>query len=212
MNIKAIIFDLDGLVINSEVLWKLADEKMWAKRDCNVTSELFLKVLGTGLRKTVEIYKEEFRVKESTEALEKERVNLFSCLLGDKLEPMDGLYNLLERIPNDICLAIGSGGPHKNNIEKILNKLKIKRYFRAIVTGEEVKKSKPDPEVFLLAAKKLKIKPADCLVLEDAPTGIVAAKRAGMMVYGVNKNKIVREELEKAGADKVFSNLGEVEI
>ncbi len=109
-------------------------------------------------------------------------------------------------------MAIATSGPHKKHLPLLLKKLKIASYFSAIVTAEDVKKAKPAPDLFLKAAEELDVNPADCLVLEDAPNGILAAKRAGMIGYGVNKNREVQKELKKAGADGVFSTLTEIKI
>jgi len=81
-----------------------------------------------------------------------------------------------------------------------------------VVTGEEVKNPKPFPDLFLLAASKLNVSPAKCVVFEDTSSGIDAAKRAGMVAYGVNKNKEIQEKLKHSGADKMFSSLAEIKL
>jgi mannitol-1-/sugar-/sorbitol-6-/2-deoxyglucose-6-phosphatase len=212
-NFKAVIFDLDGLIMDSEPLWTMADIQILSRRGHTLTDEIILKRLGTGMKGTIEIYKQEFKITEETDALIKERLIIFSKLLEEKLIAMDGLYYLLDQLSRlKIKLAIASGGPHKKNINKILQKLKIENYFPVIITGEDVVNHKPHPEAFLLAAEKLKINPSDCLVLEDAPNGITAARRAGMKSYGVNKDKKIQKELKVAGADKVFSSLAKIKL
>jgi HAD superfamily hydrolase (TIGR01509 family) len=212
-NIKAAIFDFDGLIINSEPLWEMADMQILSKRGYTLTNKILLKRLGTGMKRTIEIYIEEFGIKEDANTLINERLEVILNLLEKDLVPMEGLYCLLDQFSRlKIKLAIASSGPFKKNVKKFLQKLKIEKYFSVVVTGEDVKNHKPHPEAFLLAARKLKINPADCLVLEDAPNGIVAAKGAGMKSYGVNKDKKIQEELKKAGANRVFSSLAEIKL
>lgn len=214
MKFKAIIFDLDGLVIDSEPLWAIADTRLLGKRGFTPTKELFIKRMGTSFKRSMDVYKEEFGIKESTESLVKERLKIFLGLLEKKIKPMEGLYQLLEQLSySKIKLAIATSGHFKKIIkDKILKRLKIEKYFKVVITGESVKNLKPAPDIFLFAAKKLKIDPADCLVLEDAPNGIEAARRAGMKSFGVNKDEEIRERLLKTGADRVFSNLAEIKI
>ncbi len=211
--IKAVIFDLDGLLMDSEPLWSQVDREMIGQRDFKPTEALFRKRLGTGNKRTVEIYKEEFGFKESVEELASERENRFFRLLDQKIPPMAGVLDLVRSLTKKrIKLAIATSGPHKDRIKRIIAELGISDFISAFVTGEEIEKLKPAPDIFLAAAKKIEVEPKYCLVFEDAPNGIVSAKAAGMLAYGVNRDKVTRRHLEESGADKVFSSLREVEL
>lgn len=211
MNFNAIIFDLDGLLLDSEPVWAKADIELLGKRGHVPTEELFITRMGTSNKRTMEIYKEQFGIEEDTQVLMDERLGIYARLLKDNLSLMDGAIELLKALSKTkIKLAIATNGSYKNSINLILQKLNIASFFLVVVTSEEVKNPKPFPDLFLLAANKLNVAPAKCLILEDTPSGIEAAKRAGMVVYGVNKNKEIQGKLKSSRADKVFSSLAEI--
>lgn len=212
-NIKAVIFDMDGLLIDSETLWNKVDTVVMQKRGFTPTPELFLKRLGTGHKRTVEIYKEEAGIDEDTDKIIKERLDLFYGPLWEELQLMDGVRELVEALhKRQIILGIATGGHSEDKVIDILKRFNIYTYFSTVVSMKSVKKHKPHPDIFLLAAEKLEIHPSECLAVEDAPNGAKSAKSAGMLVYAVNKNKSVREKLDKAGADEVFTSLSEIEV
>ncbi len=212
-NINTVIFDLDGLLINSEISWAEADKILLGKRGHTPTEELFTKRLGTGNKRTLEIYKEEFGMEDDVDKMTGERMELFYECLEKSLSLMDGAHDLItELFRKDKKLAIATSGSHRDKIEMILQRLKIDKFFPVVVTGQDVRQNKPAPDIFLLASNKLKSLPEECLVLEDAPNGVIAGKAAGMMVYAVNADKSIREELKKAGADEVFSILSEITV
>lgn len=213
LQLKAVIFDFDGLLIDSQRLWDQVDLEIFAERGFKPTKQLFARVLGTGSRRTLEIYKEEVNFRESVDELIKEREKRFFKLLDRKIIPMVGAVELVELlIKRGIKLAIATSGPHKSRMRKILREIGIFKYISVIVTGEEIKRLKPAPDIFLIAAKRLNIDPRNCLVFEDAPSGIMAAKKARMIAYGVNRDEKTRKELKKAGADRVFRSLKEIDL
>ena len=212
-NIKAVIFDLDGLLMDTEPLWGQVDYQMFEERGFKATEDLFRRRMGTGNKRTIEIYKEEFAFKESVKELVEERERRFFELLDQEIPPMTGVTELVESLAKKrIMMAIATSGPHKDRMQRILEELGISKYISAIVTGDEIQKLKPAPDIFFLAAKKLDVHPKYCLVFEDAPSGIEAAKAAGMMAYGVNRDEETRRQLKEKGADKVFSSLLEIKI
>ena len=213
MNFKAVIFDLDGLLMDSEPLWAQADTQILEKRGVAPTEETFRKRLGTGNTRTVEIYKKDFGLSDSVEDLAREREELFFRLLDQHIPPMEGEKDLAESLTDKgIKLAIATSGPHRERKQRILDALGLTDLVSVFVTGEEVRKPKPDPEIFLTAANRLGIDSKDCLVFEDAPSGIEAAKAAGMMAIGVNADPEMRKRLEEKGADKVFPSLLDIKL
>lgn len=212
-NIKAVIFDFDGLLINSEVVWSKTDTILLQKRGFNPTKELFLKRLGTGNKGTLEIYKKEFGIDDNIEDLIKERVGIFFDLLLKDLQLMQGARELIKKLyKQKMPLAIATSGPYEGRLENILDELNVRSYFPITITGSEVKNHKPAPDIFLHTGKKLGVESSKCLVLEDAPSGILAAKSAIMTAWGVSKDKAARDAMNKAGADEVFSSLKEIEV
>ena len=212
-NIKAVIFDVDGLLVDSEGFWDKADKILLEKRGFRPTVELFRKRLGTGHISTIKIFKNEFGIEESIESLGNDRLVIFYELLWKDLQLMEGARELIKKLrKRNILCAIATGGHTQENLAEMLHKLNIFSQFSSLVTGFEVERQKPFPDIFLKAAENLEINPAKCLVFEDAPSGVRAAKRAGMIAWGVNKNSAIQKALKEAGADEVFRSLKEVAV
>ena len=210
MNFKAVIFDLDGLLIDSEPVWDKADDLFLQGK---YTVDIREKIMGMGQEGTIELFKKEAGLKGDTgELIEKRRKLLLSLLMKD-LKLFAGVKELLEALKEKQCLmAIATGGYSKSKTEEILTDVGIRNYFLVVISGDEVKRGKPFPDIFLQAAIELGVNPQDCLVLEDALNGIEAAKRAGMTAYGVNSDEEILKKLKQRGADQVFSNLAEVQL
>lgn len=191
--IKAVIFDLDGVLVTTDVLhfkaWKeLAEElgimnftKADNARQRGVSRMASLEVV---LEKSDKVYSDE----EKLEFAEKKNTNYVKSL--DTLSEADvlpGVNKFLEFLTDKgIKTAVGSAS---KNAPLILEKTKLLDRFDAISSGLDTTKSKPDPEVFLLAAKKVGIEPCDCLVVEDSDAGIEAAKAGGMLALAVGEAK-----------------------
>jgi len=130
-------------------------------------------------------------------------------MVKDKLTPLPGVIKIIKELKSeDFKLAIGSSGPPEN-VDLLLDHLKIKAYFDVIITAAEVEKGKPEPDVFLIAAKILNINPKNCLVIEDAPVGIEAANRAGMISLALTTTHN-KEELD--GAKLIINDFTEIEL
>lgn len=186
--IKGVIFDLDGVLVSTDEFhykgWaKLAEEEgipfSWEDnlRQRGVSRMESLNVL---LEKSNKKYSEEQKLDMAT------RKNGYYVEYLQELTSADSLPGTLEILQSlrtkGIKLAIGSSS---RNTPLIIEKLDIGKYFDAVADGNDITKSKPDPEVFLLAAKRLGLSPKECVVVEDAEAGVEAAKRAGMHVVGV---------------------------
>jgi beta-phosphoglucomutase family hydrolase len=130
-------------------------------------------------------------------------------MVKDKLKPLPGAIEIIKDLKSEgFRLAIGSSGPPEN-VELLLTTLKIKKCFDVIATAAEVKKSKPEPDVFLYVANRLEINAKNCIVIEDAPVGIEAANRAGMGTIALTTTHNKRELLD---AHLVIKDLTELSI
>lgn len=210
--IRAVIFDLDGLLIDSKGAWNETDRILLEKRGIRLTEEVLRKVHGTGQKESIEAYKKYSGLEGDTKELIKERREIFYNLVKNDLRILDGGEEIVRKLSKDFILAIATGGHKKEKVLEILSKFNLATYFPIIVSSDEVLNGKPSPDIYFYTAKKLGVEPKECLVLEDAPNGAIAGKRAGMVVFGVNKDGKIREKLKEAGADKVFSNLKEIEL
>lgn len=208
--VKAVIFDLDGLLIASEDLWQKTDTEFLRRRDIIYDPKTRSKIRGTGQREAIEIYKKEFGIKGEVKNLIDERRNIFYSLAKAKLNLLPGVGRLIEELHlKDYILAVATGGHTKEKIKEILNQFGLSNYFSLLISSDEVKHGKPAPDVYLATATRLGVQPLNCLVLEDAVNGVLAAKAAGMKVFGVNKDLEIRRQLKEAGADRIFTDLKE---
>ncbi len=134
---------------------------------------------------------------------------IYREMVKDHLKPLPGVIKILTDLKlRGFKLAVGSSGPSEN-VDLLLNSLKIKELFDVIITAAEVKKSKPEPDVFLIAADALSINPENCIVIEDAPVGIEAAKRAGMRSIAL---KTTHSKEELIGAQLIINDLSEIKV
>lgn len=212
-SITAAIFDMDGLIIDSEPYWKKADAVFFANHDKKHTPEINKKIMGMGQREIIAYYKKEYGFTGKTEDLIAERRKLLYEFLLPDLSLLKGVSSFVRALhKKKFQLAIATSGHTPRKAREILAKVGLSEYFSVIVSGDDVQKSKPAPDIYLVTAKKLQVDPSQCLVLEDAPNGVTAGKAAQMLVYAVNKKAILRKELQKAGADSVFTSFKEIVV
>jgi HAD superfamily hydrolase (TIGR01509 family) len=118
--------------------------------------------------------------------------------IDSKIMPINGIRNLLSILKaNGFIIAMASSSPRKN-IEVILSKVKLINYFEYIVSGEDVEKGKPNPDIFLKAAEKFKVEAHDCTVVEDSNNGVIGAKAAGMKCVGFRNLNSGNQNIDKA--------------
>ncbi len=207
----AVIFDLDGLLVDSEPAWARADELFLARRNVTYAGDLDQLLLGVGQQEALGVFRRRFGIRGSDEELIAERRGLLYQVLLADLRVMDGARELVKHLSRSgMDLAVATGGHDGERARDILRRAGLAGCFPLVVSSDEVKRGKPHPDVFLLTAERLGVVPADCVVLEDAPNGVVAARRAGMRVIGVNSDERVREDLGRSGADAVVASLKEI--
>lgn len=206
--IRACIFDMDGLLLDSEHIWFRVNKAFLARRGCEYNLEMRRAVLGRRERETTETLARACGISEPLESLVKERkaVMLQEFRSAPDLRLMPGARELLESLKGKFPLALASSSP-RELVEIAVGRTDIAGYFSVIVAGEDVPNGKPSPDPFLLAAQRLNVPPADCLVFEDAPNGVAAAKAAGMRCVAVCHAHSPREHLRDA--DLVLDSLAE---
>ena len=211
--IKGVIYDLDDLMVDSHHLHLKAFDALlirYGHKYGELPEELRAKFIG---RRVIDILKEMaryFGIEESAESLQEERSSIFLKLAGKELKAMPGLIKSLKLFRlNNFKMALASSGV-KDYISLVLDKFLIRDYFDAIVSGEDVKAGKPNPETFLLACRKLGLNPQECLVLEDASVGVETAKNAGCRCIAVISPNTPAQNLLKA--DLVLDSLNEISI
>lgn len=184
---QAVIFDLDGVLVDSEPAQCKASRELFAQYGRKYTHRHEQEFLGVRVREEIAILKRRWRLAPTIEALLAQRRQIFGRLIDD-LELKLGAMELLQRLAaRNIPIGLGTSS-ETWYVDRVMTKFNLKHYFKAIVTGDDVVKGKPDAEVYLKVAKGLGVAPADCVVIEDAPTGVMAAKAAGMRCVMVGKN------------------------
>lgn len=210
--VKAIIFDLDGLLLDSEPIWEKTDQILLRKRNIIYNHKTRELIRGRGQKEAIEFFKEKFGLEGDTKELIKERRKIFYELLGEQPQLLEGASGLVRKLHKaGYLLAIATGGHTSQKVKEMFKKLDLETYFSLIISSDEVERGKPDPDVYLATAGRLGVKPLNCLVLEDAVNGVLAGKKAGMRAFGVNQDPEIRKRLKEAGADKVFSSLSEIQ-
>lgn len=211
MEIKAVLFDMDGLMVDTESLSTEAFINSVKAQGYNMTKEETLKVLGFTKANIYQFWIDYFQgtnidgkklVDDHYEYIE----NVLYTVGPEKMPFVEELLKYLKENNYKIAVASSSDTADiKNNLEKT----KLEKYIDEIASGAEVENGKPAPDVFLLAAKRLGVDPKDCLILEDSKAGIKAGKASGAMVFMVPDMFTVDEECEDT-ADRILTNLGEV--
>lgn len=210
--IKGIIFDLDGVLIDSEKY----QSRGWveALKDYGIflTEKDILPFKGNSAEVIEEILAKKFSLKIKKGELQKKRdeeiIKVWNKMKKVKLMPFaKALLNFAKKSFQKVGLA--STGAKKEVMLK-LKKGKILNYFDAILTRDDVKKGKPAPDIYLKTAKKLSLSPKECLVIEDTKAGLESAKLAGMHCFIVRNQFNKDQKFEKA--DKIFKNLKEIKV
>ena len=183
--LRAVIFDWDGVVVDSSAHHERSWEILAAQRGLTLPPDHFKR--GFGKKNNVIIPDLGWATDPAeVDALAHEKEEIYRALVREKgIAPLPGVRELLTSLQTaGIPRAIGSS-TERANLDCLLDMMDLRAFFDVIVSGEEVVHGKPDPSIFLLAAERLGVAPADCIVIEDALVGIEAARRAGMPVLAV---------------------------
>lgn len=207
--IKAAIFDVDGILVDTEPFASKAYESIiltFGKKPKLQNSGLF-QVSGMRESEVLTLIQEEYGITESIESLQKRRNQFYQDNLK-KPKPMAGVIKLLRVLQkHKIQLAVASSSTNYR-ISMKLSLTKTKEFFEKIVSAEEVKRGKPYPDIFLETAKQLGIMPKNCLVFEDSQNGVISAHDAGMKVIAVPT--IYTKKHDFSSADIVVKSLEDV--
>src|SRR3989344_987207 len=210
MKLKALVFDFDGVLVNTQELVNDAYKIIFFRRGMKVSNKMLVPLMGKPIIFNMRNIREKYGFGESAEELVEERDSILMPLIDQKLKLLTGAREVLEMGQKlGLKLAIASGNRHPI-IEDISQRLGFLENFSAIAATEDLVKSqgKPDPEIFLIAAEKLVVGPEECAAVGDAPNDMKAAKAAGMKAIYVPDTRYV--ELRDANADVVLNNLGEL--
>ena len=208
MKIRAVIFDLDGVIADSEPLSGEGTKMVLERHGITMTDRERKEAIG---RRLPDIFSDVLEVrgkKLSIEELMKERDRIFEGLVRKHLKAIPGSLELLQWLKdNGYRLALATSS-HGSKMQLEVDHLGIGKFFDVVVCGDDVRKGKPDPEIFLKAAEKLGMKPEECAVVEDSEFGVQAAKFAGMKAIAFDSPNTHNQDI--SGADAIIKDIGEV--
>lgn len=182
--IKGLIFDFDGTLVDSLGMWKDLDHLYLASRGLVAPPGLSHAIEGLSFDQTAAYFKEQFGIPESIDEI----VNEWHEHVEDqypRLPFKGGAIEFLDKMRNNgYSLGLATSNSHRI-VRRYLTEKKILDYFPVLVTSDDVGKGKPEPDVFLEAARRLELAPFECLVFEDTYMGVLGAKRAGMTTVAI---------------------------
>jgi beta-phosphoglucomutase len=197
----AVIFDMDGVLVDTYAAHYRSWQQIAESEGLPLTEAQFAATFGRTSREIITHLWGPDRYDDAQLAeLDRQKEAAFRCIIEAGFPAMPGAAALVRSLHDTgFRLAVGSSGPPEN-VAMVLEKLGVGDLFEAVVTGEDVTRGKPDPEVFLIAARRLGVAPADCVVIEDAPPGVAAANAGGMVSVGLASAGRRREDLAAARA------------
>ena len=196
--IKIVIFDLDGVIVESEDAHIEAEKQTFLKYNVLISAEELHRYTGTTAKEMFTGLIAKYKLNTTFEEINSQKEKILFRLLKQDAEPTRGVLPFMQELKRrGIRLAVGSSSP-KRLVNYVLKKLNIVSLLDYIVTAEDVEHGKPNPEIFLKVARELGFKPSQCLVIEDARLGVEAAKRAGMKCIGYRNPHSGNQDLSKA--------------
>lgn len=209
--VKAVIFDMDGTLIDSMGVWGEIDHEFLEKRQISVPDDIQRAIEGKSFTETAEYFKERFALPESVEEIMAEWVQMCKVHYEHRVPLKQGALKLIQFLHAQ-GYKIGMGtSSQRELVNAIFERHGLHKYFHSIRTSCEVGRGKPFPDIFLKVAEDLGVKPEECLVFEDTLAGVLAGKRAGMRVVAVydHYSLPVVDEIRK-NADKYIDNFEEI--
>lgn len=196
--IKAVLFDMDGVIAETEHVHVEAEKQTLLKYGVQITEDELHRYTGTTAKQMFMELIAKYKLDTTFEKIFKEKEEIMFKLLEIDTQPVKGVIELISKLKEKhVKLAVASSS-HRRLVRYVLRKLEITRLFDSIISAEDVAHGKPNPEIFLMSAKRLKVSPTECLVVEDAKLGVEAAKEAGMKCLGYRNPHSGNQDLSKA--------------
>lgn len=209
--IEAVIFDMDGVIIDSEPVHYKVNKEIFAELDIEMSRSEYNSYIGTSNSEMWAMIKDRHDLSQDVEYLVglQQKKNMEHIINGE-IVPVDGVLRLFEELnESSIELALGSSSP-KNLIDKVIEQLDIKDFFKVVESGENVENGKPDPDLFKKIADDLDILVERIVVIEDSHNGVKAAKKAGMNCVGYVNNNSGDQDLSPA--DLIIDDFNQLSV
>lgn len=207
---EAVLFDLDGVLADSEPMWNEIDAALLAPYGVTYRGEHKPTVLGKSFTLALQFYKDTFNIGEEIETLAVRRGEIALDYYAKQIPMFEGAPQVLAHL-RESGLKLGLATSSVSSLVRpFLERHDILKYFDAVTFGEEVEHGKPNPDIYLKAAGKVGVEPAQCLVVEDALAGIQAGKSAGMTVVAIPDARFMDVTLYPDRADAIIAKLSDL--
>ena len=197
-NIQAVVFDLDGLMLNTEDVFELAGEELMRRRGKTMTAECHHAMLGRRPSEAFQLLRELMDLDEPIDDLLQESKEIFASFVPGRLAMMPGLETLLNTIESrQLPRAVATSSPRQYMLD-MMSRFALVDRFAFHLTAEDVQRGKPEPDIYLLAAEKLQVAPHNMLVLEDSEAGTRAAAAAGAVIVSIPNKQTQAQDFSSA--------------
>ena len=205
-DIKAVIFDLDGTLVDSMWMWKQIDVEYLGRYGIELPDDLQSSIEGMSFSETAEYFKDRFQLEDPVEKIKADWNEMAWDKYANQVPLKAGVADFLDELrQKDIKMGIATSNS-RELVDLVTKKNQIHSYFQSIRTSCEVDKGKPSPDIYLLVAKDLGVNPGDCLVFEDVVQGIMAGKNADMKVCAVKDAYSEDQDIEKRALSDYYIN------
>lgn len=210
--IKTVIFDMDGVIVDTEPVHKYAYFKHFDELGIEVSEAMYASFTGNSTRNVFQRIKETFNLEHDVEDLILRKRHLFNEAFDTKpdLELIEGVHNLIKNLHENGMQLILASSASKSTIQRVFNRFDLHQYFTHTVSGEDFPKSKPHPAIFLHAASLSEAPKEHCIVIEDSTNGIQASKAAEIFCIGYHSENSKHQDLSLA--DYIIHHFDEIDF
>jgi HAD superfamily hydrolase (TIGR01509 family) len=209
--VDAVVFDLDGVLVDSEHVWDEVRERLALERGGRWHERAQADMMGMSSTEWSRYMHEVIGLAESPEEIDAEVVRRMQERYAAEIPLIDGAVESVRRVAGSFRLALASSS-NRPLIDLVLERAGLASFFEATVSSEEVERGKPAPDVFLEAARRLQVAPERCAAVEDSANGIRAARAAGMRVVAIPNRRYPPPPDALARADVVLESLAELTV
>lgn len=208
--IDSIIFDMDGIIIDSEPLWEKAEIELIKNHGKNYNNKYRENIIGLNQKDSVKLLKHTFTLTGSIDQIIEQRKEILLEIYRKELKLLPGILKLLDEAKElGLKTGLASGSP-ENVIQFVIEKFNMENYFSAVVSGDTTENGKPAPDIYNKTAKLMETQSEKCIAIEDSVNGVLAVKNAGMYCVAVPHPDLNRSNY--CSADIIFESVNDIKI